>query len=55
VANDVSMAGAGFNVDTNIAKLLFRDGHIVNLQQMSKTLLAGCILDHICDLMIKKT
>lgn len=53
VANDVTELGAGFNVDTNIAKLLFRDGTIVALPQMTKELLAGCILDHVHDLIIK--
>lgn len=53
VANDVSAVGAGFNVDTNIAKLLFRDGTVVDLPQMTKELLAGCILDHVRDLITK--
>jgi len=55
VANDVTVLGAGFNVDTNIAKLLFRDGKVVDLPQMTKELLAGRILDHVCELIIKRT
>lgn len=47
VANDVSVEGAGFNVDTNIVKLLYRDGKIEELPLMGKTELAGVILDRI--------
>jgi phosphopantothenoylcysteine decarboxylase/phosphopantothenate--cysteine ligase len=47
VANDVSQEGAGFNVDTNIAKLLFRDGRVEDLPLMGKNELAGIILDRI--------
>ena len=28
VANDITVPGAGFNVDTNIVKLLYRDGRM---------------------------
>jgi phosphopantothenoylcysteine decarboxylase / phosphopantothenate---cysteine ligase len=45
VANDVSQEGAGFNVDTNIVKLLFRDGRVEDLPIMGKDELAGVILD----------
>lgn len=47
VANDVTIPGAGFNTDTNIAKLLYRDGRIEELPQMSKKMLAEVILDKI--------
>ena len=47
VANDVSQAGAGFNVDTNIARLLFRDGRMEELPLMMKGELADVILDRI--------
>lgn len=47
VANDVSQADAGFNVDTNRAQLLFRDGSSSHCALMSKDQLAGAILDHI--------
>jgi len=50
VANDITVAGAGFNVDTNIVKLLFRNGHVEELPKMSKTQLAGIILDKIPNL-----
>jgi len=47
VANDVSLAGAGFNVDTNIVKLLFRDGRIEDIPIMGKHELAGLILNRV--------
>ncbi|MEI6207873.1 MAG: bifunctional phosphopantothenoylcysteine decarboxylase/phosphopantothenate--cysteine ligase CoaBC [Desulfuromonadales bacterium] len=47
VANDVSQADAGFNVDTNRALLLFRDGRCVECNLMSKAELAGKILDYV--------
>lgn len=45
VANDISLEGAGFNVDTNIVKLLFRDGKVEDLPLMGKLELAHIILD----------
>ncbi len=45
VANDISLEGAGFNVDTNIVKLLFRDGKVEDLPLMGKVELADIILD----------
>ena len=47
VANDVSQADAGFNVDTNRARLFFRDGSSCEYGVMSKMQLAGLILDHV--------
>ena len=47
VANDVSQPDAGFNVDTNRALLLFRDGSSSHCGLMSKDQLAGAILDHV--------
>lgn len=47
VANDITAPGAGFNVDTNIVKLLHRDGLVQELPKMSKEQLAGIILDEI--------
>ncbi len=47
VANDVSQSDAGFNVDTNRAWLLFKDGRSVEHSLMSKDELAGIILNHI--------
>ena len=45
VANDVSQAQAGFNVDTNIAKIITRDGQIKQAPLMKKTELAQLIFD----------
>lgn len=50
VANDVSQEGAGFNVDTNIVKLLFRDGRVEELPIMGKDELAGIILERVASL-----
>jgi phosphopantothenoylcysteine decarboxylase/phosphopantothenate--cysteine ligase len=47
VANDVSMSDAGFNVDTNRALLLFRDGTRQECPLMSKDELANRILDQV--------
>jgi phosphopantothenoylcysteine decarboxylase/phosphopantothenate--cysteine ligase len=47
VANDVSQADAGFNVDTNRALLFFKDGSSSDCGLMSKDQLAGIILDHV--------
>lgn len=47
VANDVSQAQAGFNVDTNIAKIITRDGQIKQAPLMKKTQLAQLIFDMI--------
>lgn len=51
VANNVMLPDAGFNTDTNIVKLLYRDGRIEDLPKMEKTKLASIILDKICGLM----
>ena len=45
VANDVSQAQAGFNVDTNIVKIITRDGKVIQEPLMQKTKLASLILD----------
>jgi len=47
VANDVTQDGAGFSVDTNIVKILSRDGSIEDCPLMDKELLADIILDRI--------
>lgn len=47
VANDVTQAGAGFDVDTNIVRLLFRDGTLEELPQLSKDEVAQRLLDRI--------
>lgn len=50
VANDVSKPQAGFNVDTNLIKLLKRDGSIEELPLMSKKELAYIILERVMKL-----
>ena len=45
VANDVTLDGAGFDGDTNIAVLVGRDGQAEELPMMSKRKLADRILD----------
>jgi phosphopantothenoylcysteine decarboxylase / phosphopantothenate---cysteine ligase len=47
VANDVTREGAGFDVDTNIVTLFFRDGREVALPLMSKLDVANRILDEV--------
>jgi len=47
VANDVTREGAGFDVDTNIVTLFFRDGREVSLPQMTKLDVANRILDEV--------
>ena len=47
VANDVSQADAGFNVDTNRALLFFKDGSSRTCDLMSKDQLAMDILDQV--------
>ena len=47
VANDVSRPDAGFQVDTNAVKLIFKDGRIEELPLMSKEEVANQILDQV--------
>ncbi|HOM02452.1 MAG TPA: bifunctional phosphopantothenoylcysteine decarboxylase/phosphopantothenate--cysteine ligase CoaBC [Acetivibrio sp.] len=47
VANDVTMEGAGFGVDTNIVKLIKRGGSRIDLPVMSKENVAHKILDEV--------
>lgn len=54
VANDVSQEGAGFNVSTNIARLLFRDGRVEPYELMSKQELAELILGRVRELLQNK-
>jgi phosphopantothenoylcysteine decarboxylase/phosphopantothenate--cysteine ligase len=53
VANDVTQPGAGFGGDTNVVRLLYRDGRAEDLGLMSKDALAVMILDRICGLLPK--
>ena len=50
VANDVTQEGAGFDTDTNIVTLFFRDGREIPLPKMSKFEVANRILDNIAEL-----
>ena len=54
VANDLKQEGAGFAGDTNIAKLLFADGNIVELPIMTKNQLSKEIYDKIIYIMHNK-
>lgn len=47
VANDITVPGAGFGTDTNIVKLIYRDGRVEDLEKMSKDQVAHSILDRI--------
>jgi phosphopantothenoylcysteine decarboxylase / phosphopantothenate---cysteine ligase len=47
VANDVTVPGAGFEVDTNIVRLLYADGRSEELPQLRKDELAHRLLDRI--------
>lgn len=50
VANDVTEPGAGFSVDTNIVRLLHRDGRIEEPGLLSKDGVANLILDRVVEL-----
>lgn len=47
VANDVTMAGAGFNADTNVVKFLYPDGKVEELAKMSKDEVANELLNRV--------
>lgn len=51
VANDVSREDAGFEADTNLVKLLYKDGRVEDLPLMSKAEVAHHVLDRIKDLL----
>ncbi len=50
VANDVSQPGAGFEVDTNIVKIIHRSGKVEKLPLMTKEEVADQILDRVAKL-----
>jgi phosphopantothenoylcysteine decarboxylase/phosphopantothenate--cysteine ligase len=54
VANDVTQKGAGFDVPTNIVRLLFRDGRDESLPLMRKEEVAHLLLDRVADLLRRK-
>ena len=47
VANDVAMPGACFNVPTNIASLLYKDGTMEQYPKMTKDQLGHIIIEKI--------
>lgn len=47
VANDLTVEGAGFEVDTNVATILFKDGTALKLHRMTKNELACVVLDEV--------
>lgn len=51
VANDVAQAGAGFNVPTNIASLLYKDGSMEQYPLMTKENLGMIIVEKIAGLL----
>jgi phosphopantothenoylcysteine decarboxylase / phosphopantothenate---cysteine ligase len=51
VANDVSAADAGFEVDTNQAVLLRADGAVEETPLVSKEALAGMVLDRVAEML----
>jgi len=55
VANDVTLAGAGFDSDTNIVRILLKDGSVEELPQMSKSDLSRVLLEKIVMLRSKLT
>lgn len=50
VANDVTKPQAGFNTETNLIKILSRDGSVEEFPLMSKKALASIILDRVAAL-----
>ncbi|MGI6468422.1 MAG: bifunctional phosphopantothenoylcysteine decarboxylase/phosphopantothenate--cysteine ligase CoaBC [Syntrophomonadaceae bacterium] len=51
VANDITMDGAGFAVDTNIVTLIDRHGEVTPLPKMSKRDVAAAIIDKVIAMM----
>ena len=47
VANDVTQTGAGFDVDTNVATIIDKDGNLLESGIVTKRALADCILDKV--------
>ena len=51
VANDITMAGAGFGEDTNIVTFVFPDGQVRANKKMSKTQTADKILNELAKML----
>jgi phosphopantothenoylcysteine decarboxylase/phosphopantothenate--cysteine ligase len=47
VANDVSREDAGFEAETNLVKIIYKDGRVEDLPLMTKTEVADLILDRL--------
>ncbi len=47
VANDVTVSGAGFDVDTNIVRFLYPDGLVEELEKMTKRQVSEQLLDRV--------
>lgn len=47
VANDVSRDDAGFGTDTNIVKIIYRDGHVEDFPLMTKNEVADLVLNRV--------
>ena len=54
VANDVTLAGAGFSVPTNIASIIWHNGEVENFSKMSKAELAEKIIQRVSKVLISK-
>lgn len=54
VANDVTMPGAGFDVDTNVVYIVDATGHVESLSQMPKTDVARILLTRVAELLRHK-
>ncbi|MDY0211487.1 MAG: bifunctional phosphopantothenoylcysteine decarboxylase/phosphopantothenate--cysteine ligase CoaBC [Desulfuromonadaceae bacterium] len=48
VANDITAIGAGFDIETNVVKLVHADGRVEDLPQQSKDAVAHALLDRVC-------
>jgi len=55
IANDVSREDAGFESDTNLVKIMHRDGHVEDLPLMTKEEVADKILDRVMALWEKRS
>ena len=49
IANDVAMPGAGFNVTTNIASILYKDGTMQQYPKMTKEELGKIIIEKVAE------
>lgn len=54
VANDITQPGAGFQTETNIVKILDREGGVVDLPLMDKMEIASRILERVHELIEKR-